>query len=230
MNIHAYLRISTTRKQSEAGGIAVQQREVEELARLLGGSVAAVYSDVGVSGGIPLGRRPQGKRMLAALQAGDVVVASGLDRLFRNSTDALVTFDAFAAKGVGIRTLDLPGDPTRGGADRMMATVKAAMAHRQLEDAGAATRAAMDELKAKGRYQGGNPPFGFRREGDALVPIPGFDAIKAHILRLAAAGTSLRRIAETVTAQHGVKVTHPTVSAFLKERAGSELIAEGAEA
>lgn len=230
MAAYGYTRVSTDEQALEGQSLDAQERALEAMCARAGVTLTRMFVDAGISARTPLRERPAGRQLMEALKRGDQVFATKQDRLFRSDTDYCVTVDELAGRGVSLELGDTPGDPTQGGMPRIIGVLSAAMARHELHLISSRTQAGMDELKAKGRYQGGNPPFGFRREGDALVPIPGFDAIKAHILRLAAAGTSLRRIAETVTAQHGVKVTHPTVSAFLKERAGSELIAEGAEA
>ncbi|MGY0790938.1 recombinase family protein [Azospirillum argentinense] len=219
MAAYGYIRVSTDEQALEGQSLDGQERTIRSLCEKGGAPLSRLFVDAGVSAKIPLRDRPQGGALLAALKSGDKVFATKLDRLFRSDTDFCVTVDELAERGVDVALSDGTPDPTKGGMARILALVMAGFARFEREMIGVRTQAGMDELKAKGRYQGGNPPFGFRREGDALVPIPGFDAIKGRIVELAAAGTSLRRIADTVSAEHGIKVTHPTVSAFLKDRA-----------
>ncbi|WP_161491329.1 MULTISPECIES: recombinase family protein [Bradyrhizobium] len=40
------------------------------------------FIEGGVSGSVPLANRPEGQRLLAALQAGDVIITAKLDRTF----------------------------------------------------------------------------------------------------------------------------------------------------
>ena len=232
MAAYGYTRVSTDEQALEGQSLDAQSRALEAMCERAGTALVRMFVDAGVSAKVPLRERPAGRDLLAALKRGDQVFAMKQDRLFRSDTDYCVTVDELASRGVSMVLGDAPGDPTQGGMPRIIGVLSAAMARHELHLISTRTQAGMDELKAKGRYQGGNPPFGFRREGDALVPIPGFDRIKARIVALADVGTSLRRIADTVTAEFGVKVTHPTVSAFLKDRAAgdTELITEGADA
>jgi DNA invertase Pin-like site-specific DNA recombinase len=48
----------------------------------------AIFVELGVSGSKPLGERPEGARLLAALKAGDVVITPKLDRMFRSALNA----------------------------------------------------------------------------------------------------------------------------------------------
>ena len=47
--------------------------------------------DGGVSGSVPLAERPEGKRLLEAVEKGDVIITAKLDRAFRSAADALGT-------------------------------------------------------------------------------------------------------------------------------------------
>ena len=58
-----------------------------------GWSVAEFFVEAGVSGSVPLADRPEGQRLLAALQRGDVVITAKLDRAFRSAADALGTLE-----------------------------------------------------------------------------------------------------------------------------------------
>jgi hypothetical protein len=55
------------------------------------------FIERGVSGSVPLGERPEGGKLLAALQAGDIVIAAKLDRMFRSALDALTVIKDFQA-------------------------------------------------------------------------------------------------------------------------------------
>ena len=70
-----------------------------------------IYVDAGVSGGMPFARRPAGADLLAAARKGDIVIASKLDRMFRNSLDALATAERFKEQGIHLVLFDLGQDP-----------------------------------------------------------------------------------------------------------------------
>jgi putative DNA-invertase from lambdoid prophage Rac len=58
-------------------------------------AVAEFFTEAGVSGSVPLADRAEGRRLLAALQPGDVVITAKLDRAFRSAADALGTLEQF---------------------------------------------------------------------------------------------------------------------------------------
>ncbi len=66
--------------------------------------------------------------MLAKLQAGDVVVAAKLDRVFRSALDALQVCEDFKKRGVALHLLDLGGDVTGNGMAGLFMKVAAAFA------------------------------------------------------------------------------------------------------
>ena len=91
---------------------------------MLGSGEPIIYSDEGVSGSIALNKRPQGQQLLAALQPGDTVIAPKLDRMFRDTTDALMQARALGEMGVNLVLLDLGTDSitaTNGQRNRKIA-------------------------------------------------------------------------------------------------------------
>ena len=69
--------------------LGTQQRVIEGYAMMQGLPLDAVFVERGVSGSKPLGERPEGARLLAALKSGDTVIAAKLDRMFRSALNAL---------------------------------------------------------------------------------------------------------------------------------------------
>src|SRR3954470_19685692 len=86
---YGYARVSTVAQASEGESLDVQQRVIAGYAQIHGLAVDQVFVERGVSGSKPLGDRPQGAALLAALKPGDVVITPKLDRMFRSALDAL---------------------------------------------------------------------------------------------------------------------------------------------
>src|SRR5215472_11649617 len=107
--VFGYCRVSTDR-QVDGTSIDEQKRRIRGAAAMLGTAEPTIFSDEGVSGSIPLGNRPQGELLLVGLQPGDTVIASKLDRVFRDATDALIQARAFGEAGVDLILLDLGAD------------------------------------------------------------------------------------------------------------------------
>jgi len=59
----------------------------------------------------PLYQRPEGQKMLAHVQKGDVIVASKLDRIFRSASDALSTIERWRRKGIDLVICDIGIEP-----------------------------------------------------------------------------------------------------------------------
>jgi DNA invertase Pin-like site-specific DNA recombinase len=58
----------------------------------------------GISGGMPLGKRPAGKRLLEIVRPGDIVIAARMDRCFRSALDALETIESLFLLRVSINS------------------------------------------------------------------------------------------------------------------------------
>ena len=128
--------------------------------QLVDTSEMTVFEDK-CSGGIPFSERPAGKRVIQALEVGDLeaLVVHSLDRLGRDLLDILKTIELFTAQSVaieirkeGLRTLDSDGrsNPTAKMVVSILGVVaemeRAQIRERQLEGIAVA--------KAKGQYLG----------------------------------------------------------------------------
>ena len=219
MSVYGYVRVSTEDQALGGHSLEAQQRAIADLCDRHGLALDGVYVEGGVSGKVPFRERPEGRRLWEVLKRGDTVIAVKLDRLSRNSLDALATINALAGMGVGLRLIDVPADPTQGGDGLFLATIFAALAHREVELIAGRTQAGMSELRAKGKHQGGRPPFGFSvGEDGELVPIPGAAEAVARMREMHAAGKSYRAIAAAVSAETPFTVSHTMVGRILTEQ------------
>jgi putative DNA-invertase from lambdoid prophage Rac len=175
--VYGYARVSTDR-QIEGTSIDEQKRRIHGAAAMLGIGDPTIFSDQGVSGSIALGSRPQGQQLLAALQPGDTVIAAKLDRMFRDTTDALVQARALREIGVNLVLLDLGTDSVTAangsGTGKLLFTCMAAFADFDRDRIRERSLEAKAALRARGLFAGGTPPYGFRvvKEGrfSRLVP------------------------------------------------------------
>jgi putative DNA-invertase from lambdoid prophage Rac len=135
--------------------------------------------------------------MLAALQAGDVVVSPKLDRVFRSALDALQQTEVLRARGVSLHLLDLGGDIAGNGLSRLFMTIAAAFAELERDRIRERITQVKRDQKARSRFLGGTrPPFGFRAGNDGgLVPDEAEQAAIARVKRMRGRGKSLRYIA-----------------------------------
>jgi DNA invertase Pin-like site-specific DNA recombinase len=174
---HGYIRCSTV-EQADGATLDEQRRVINGMAvaRGIGSWDISIYEDVGVSGSKPLRFRPEGLRLWEAAQQGDVVVASKLDRLFRNALDALKVLQDWKDKGVDLVLYDLGPEPvTRdGGIAKLFFTMAAAFAEHERERIRERIAEGKAAKRQRGGHLGGPAPSGFRIEGHGREarPVP----------------------------------------------------------
>src|SRR5215211_3613441 len=74
MATYSYSRVSTQRQADEGESLGTQRRRVEGYAMMVGLTVDEHFIEEGVSGSVPFAERPEGKRLLATVKPGDVVI------------------------------------------------------------------------------------------------------------------------------------------------------------
>ena len=109
----AYVRVSTVRQVQEGNSIASQTAKVMAYARSRGIKLSTndIITEKGVSGGIPLWERKNGKILLDKLESGKYrhVIITKLDRMFRIASDTLLTIDDLARLEIGFHVIDMGG-------------------------------------------------------------------------------------------------------------------------
>jgi DNA invertase Pin-like site-specific DNA recombinase len=187
-----YVRVSTA-DQCKDGRSSLQTQTdiIEGLARARGVDKydVHIYEDAGVSGATKLKLRPSGERLLADMKAGDVVVASKLDRMFRSASDAIDMFEEFKARGVDLILYDISHEPVSSGVGKLIMTILAAVGDMERVRIKERTAEGLRAKKARGGPVG-KIPFGFRQEGEGrtavLVPNEAEQAVEKRIHELAA--------------------------------------------
>src|SRR5882762_9520281 len=133
--------------------------------------------------------RPSGERLLKDMKAGDVVVASKLDRMFRSASDAIDMFEEFKARGVDLILYDISHEPVSSGVGKLIMTILAAVGDMERVRIKERTAEGRRAKKAKGGAVG-EVPFGYCKEGEGreaiLVPCEKEQAAEARMYVLAA--------------------------------------------
>src|SRR6516165_4946747 len=194
---YGYARVSTDQQRDSGISLDEQQRKIEGRCLENGWNLEQVYVDAGVSGSTPLGRRPEGAKLLAAVRPGDVVIAARMDRCFRSALDALRTIEDFKRRKISLWLLDL-GDVSGNGVSELIVTVLAAVAQFERTLISERIKDAKRNLRRANKHQGGGRPFGYRF-GEAnghgrareLIPDPDEQQALADIVALRAQGKSL---------------------------------------
>ncbi|MGX0672277.1 DNA invertase Pin-like site-specific DNA recombinase [Kocuria marina] len=119
-----YARVSTRQQDAD--------RQVSDLLNV-GVRRDDLYVDHGVSGG--RASRPSFDKAVDALDSGDTLVITTLDRLGRSTQNMLAFADQLGGKGAGLRVLNLGGGDvdTHTPMGSMVFTVMAALAQMELE-------------------------------------------------------------------------------------------------
>ncbi|MCO5083953.1 MAG: recombinase family protein [Rhizobiaceae bacterium] len=216
MPVYGYVRVSTARQVSEGESLDVQKRQIEGYALMHGLSLAEITVEEGVSGSVPVSERPAGAALFHKLASGDIVIASKLDRLFRSALDALKTVEELKAKGVRLHLIDLGGDIAGNGLSKLFLTIAAAFAEAERDRIRERIAQVKADQRGRGRYLGGNRPFGFALDTDsgALVEVPAEKAAIEKMRYLRSQNVSLRTIA-AIMADDGFSLSHVAVQKVL---------------
>src|SRR4051794_34747769 len=150
MAVYSYTRVSTGRQAEEGESLGGQQRRVEGYAQMHDLSVDQHFVEKGVSGSVPMSDRPEGAKLLARLQRGDVVITPKLDRCFRSALDALDVLAQLKERGVSLHMIDLGGDVTNNGISKLVFTILSAVAEAERDR----IRERISEVKADQKKRG----------------------------------------------------------------------------
>lgn len=167
--ILSYSRVSSLAQgKQDRCSIGEQQKRCRVIAQMreqVGKYQFAEFTDIGISGSVPLSQRPGGKALLAQAQQGDIICASKLDRIFRSASDALRSIERLKKQGIGLIICDIGLDPV---ADSPSASLFFGMLSlvAQFERERIAER--ISEGRAAKKARGGcigYVPFGYRKVG-----------------------------------------------------------------
>ena len=211
--IYAYHRVST-RQQENNQSFEVQQQQCEGAAMILGESITETFKDV-ASGGKPLEKRENGKRLLDVLQPGDTLIATKLDRLFRNTADALQKIERFQEDDIHLILLDMGTQPVTGSyIGKMLLTVMAAVAEMEKERIRERLMSGKQIVRERGGYCGATPEIGTKIVNRRVINV-NQDEIRGEMQAMHLKGHSLREIARSLRVSYDIPISHTTVRRHL---------------
>jgi len=217
-----YCRVSTNEQVDEGVSLAQQEEAIRRYAdskflTLTRATLpeglrrnypeSGVFIERGISGGMPLGERPEGRKLAALLRSGKVghLIVNKLDRLFRSAADSATWIAELDRIGVSLHLLDLGGSAvdtstTSGKMVVGMISNFAEMMRGTIKDN---TRNAMKYKASRHEYCGGCVPYGWRIVDPKADPIrlerdPAEQAVIARAVELRAAGMSYRKIGDAL--------------------------------
>jgi putative DNA-invertase from lambdoid prophage Rac len=161
MKVYGYCRVSTAEQANSGLSLETQRQQITGYAMMKGWQVAEFFVEAGVSGSVPLADRPEGQRLLTALEPGDVVITAKLDRAFRSAADALGTLEQLKEDKVALHMIDLGGDVTGNGISKLVFTILSAVAENERDRIRERVRDAKRHRASQQLYNGGKRPFGY---------------------------------------------------------------------
>lgn len=214
MAVYGYTRVSTE-DQVENTSLDDQARQINGIALTHNLQLEHIYEEKGVSGAVPLLRREEGCK-LAFLRAGDTVIVSKLDRMFRDARDALNVIGDWEDAGINLIINGYGNVMDKSNPNgRFMLEIMAVFSGEERRRIRERVIAGRKAKKEAGGFIGGEAPFGYSKSGtgrtarlrenpeeqDAII------TIKAARLK----GHSYRDIVKIVEKRHGMAISHVTV-------------------
>ena len=219
----AYCRVSTLEQKRRGYGIDIQIRDVTLFAERQGVFIERFYKDEAESGVAE--DRPGLQRLLRDCQRGRIgtVILPSLDRLSRDLRLAENLFYEFERLGVEVLIADMPNYNGKDRKDVLIRQIRGAIAEENRKEIIERLLKGRQERVRRGLPPGGNPPYGYRRNGHGLEVEPEEAAIVRAIFELAGRGQSGPRIAGILTEtgwarRNGKPWTQRQVAAILRRR------------
>jgi len=181
---------------NDGNSLDEQVRRIKGYAMMQGWEIddADILVERGVSGKLTFEDRPEGSKLLASVEPGDVIIATKMNRAFRNARVALETLDMLKAKRVGLIFMDLGGDVTGNGISKMVYTILAAVDENFRENLSERVRESKQYRAAVGLYNGGKKQFGYDIVDGKLVENADEQAILRAMMERRASGLSYHKI------------------------------------
>ena len=165
-SVALYLRVSTE-EQRERHSIDTQREFGAKYTDLHELRVYQVYADDGISGTVPLEKRPEGRRILEAARRGEFnqLLVDKLDRLGRDTRLILNAVAELEKNGVRVRGMTEEFD-TATATGRLMLTMLSGFAAHERDQIRERSMAGTDRLARACAWLGGIVPYGYRKEGE----------------------------------------------------------------
>ncbi len=123
------------------------------------------------------------------------------DRMSRDGIESLQIEKLFLKRKVAYLSVTEGSLAADSVDDEFMRFIRAGLNQRERKVISMRTKRALNRKRERGEKIGGQPRYGWKVINGELIPNPDEQAMTARIKDLKATGTSLRRIAETVTAE-----------------------------
>ena len=164
-----YCRVSTSEQAADdRSSLQEQERVIRAFAMLkgIGAYDLSIYIDAGVSGAIRLKDRPEGGRLLVDAKRNDIIIASKLDRIFRNALDAQMVYEELKERGVDLILYEMGTESViKDSMSKCFFIVMSAFANLDKDRIRERMLEGKRNKQAKGGHVGGEARYGFRIVG-----------------------------------------------------------------
>jgi len=166
-----YVRVSTMEQATQGVSLEAQEEKLRAYCQMTGLEIVKIIKEEGISATKPLKDRPGGKELIEIInkKKANHVVTLKLDRLFRNTEDALHVTNDWDSKGVTLHLVDMGGQAinTKSAIGRFFLSLMVGFA--ELERNMIAERTAMALTHKKRNLEAYAPtPLGYTRINDSL--------------------------------------------------------------
>lgn len=203
MKAIGYVRVSTDKQVREGVSVENQVEMIRDFCERDNLELVDIIRDEGISGGKNRSRRGF-VNLLEKIEIDeiDAVVLYSLERLSRDMLTILSLERFLDEYEVTLYTVE--GKIDTSTIDGWMSfSMKAFMGEMERRQVRSRTKKAMEHMKKNGRVVG-DIPFGFKREGDLLVEIPGEQSTITQINEMYSRGMNLSSIVRTLNGE-GIK-------------------------
>lgn len=205
-----YMRLSVEEAKTKSISFKVQDTRIQNYCANNSENpldLIETLKDDGISGGIPLNERPEGAHLLELLISAKInhVVAYRLDRLFRNTSDALQVINAWNKAEIFLHLTDQGGTSidTKSATGKFFFTLLASVGELEKNVIGERVKTALHYKKMNFQVYN-HVPYGFTRKSKLdkrLYPNLKETAVLLQIKEWRQQGWSYHRIAATLNAQ-----------------------------
>jgi len=203
MQIVSYQRVSSLTQANEGISLEAQGAKIEAWAETKGYSVAASFTDAGISGKKMSNRPSLLKAMETACKLKCPLVVYSISRASRSISDCLKIVEKLQASGADLISLSENLDTTTANS-KFMAHIYFSIAEQERSVISERTKMALRHMQAQGKRTG-RVPYGMDcKDGVNLTPNKTEQAVIAEMLEMTDKGLSLREIAKALT-ERGIK-------------------------
>ncbi len=151
-----YCRVSTREQADEGVSLDAQRAKLQQFATDKGLELDSIVTDEGISGSVPLKNRTGGSKIFKAIKERQVklVLATKLDRLFRDALDCLSMVKEWEKQGVKVLLLDMGVDFSTATGKAFL-TNAAAFAELERNLISDRTKDGLEQVKKEGIKLGG---------------------------------------------------------------------------